>query len=319
MCEKKNAFLSPHHPSQQTSYVSQTHHICCFSPCPPSHLGLFISKDCTHITKPSASQKHEPDRITAVPYLSLAKTGKGSCREARAYSSITPTTEIPRTSSMAMVSPRLQLDIDRRVRAAYSLDIDRGLCGDTYRSSSVPAALRHHRTGEPNRAVTAPAGYRGRRGSTARARLTSLAKHVRTARSESPPTMQYGQEERGERNPSTTEPRTPTAASVADVEAPLTSEDSLSGTGAGVYTSLKSSPVAAADVPEKAGSREKEGTVSSGFGAPKLMELMEERDRAVHLCLQVPPMTLALYVDRLKIGHILTDGCDYRVQTSASS
>lgn len=112
-------------------------------------------------------------------------------------------------------------------------------------------------------------------------------KHVRTARSESP-AMQCGQEGRaGERGPLITEPRAPPAASVLDAEAPLTSEDSLSGTGAGDI-SLKGGPAMTAGAPDKAGCREKVGTLTSEFGAPKLMELMEERDRAVHLCLQVP-------------------------------
>lgn len=187
-----------------------------------------------------------------------------------------------------MISPRLQHDIDRRVRAAYSLDLDRGLCGDAHRSSSVPAALRHNRREGPNRAVTAPAGHRGRRGSTTRARLISPAKQVRTARSEPPPPIQDGKEERtGERGPSRAAPRAQTAASVLDVEAPLTSEDSFCGIGAG-GKSLQGSPVMTAeDVRDQAGPREKEGAVASDFGAQKLMELMEERDRAVYLCLQV--------------------------------
>lgn len=210
-----------------------------------------------------------------------------------------------------MVSPRLQHDIDRRVRAAYSLDQDRGLCDDTHRTPSVPGALRHHRREESHRAVTAPAGYRGRRGSTARARLILLAKHVRTARSESPPPMQCGRERRtGQRIPSTTGPRASAAASVLDAEAPLPSEDSSSGIGTGDQ-SEQGSPLLTADVREKAGSREKEGAVTSDFGTPKLMELMEERDRAVHLCLQVPPVCalwdialhhVHMYVVRLEVG-----------------
>lgn len=90
----------------------------------------------------------------------------------------------------------------------------------------------------------------------------------------------------GQRTPSTADPRGPTEASALDVEAPLTSDDSLSGTGAG-GTPPRGSPVMAGDLPEKAGSRDNEGTVTPAFGAPRVMELMEERDRAVHLCLQV--------------------------------
>lgn len=192
---------------------------------------------------------------------------------------------IQRASTMAMVSPRLQHDIDRGVRAVYSLDPDRGLCGDAHRSSSVPAALRHHRRREESdRAVTAPVGYRGSRGSAARARLMSPTKHARTARSESP-VMQCGPEQRaGERSPLKIQPRA--AATAFDVEAPLTSEDSLGGTGAGGHF-LKGNPVMTADVPERAESQERAGEPRIDFGASKLMELMEERDRAVHLCLQV--------------------------------
>lgn len=189
---------------------------------------------------------------------------------------------------MAMVSSRLQHDIDRRVRAAYSLDLDRGLCGDTHRSSSIPAALCHHGRQEyNNRAVTAPAGYRGRGYAAARARLMSPTKHIRAARSVSP-AMQGGQDERmRECSPLIIESRASTAASALRIEAPLSiSEDTLSGTGAG-DTSLKGSPVMKAGVPGDAGPREKAGTPTSDFGTPKLMELMEERDRAVHLCLQV--------------------------------
>eukprot|EP00903_Cladosiphon_okamuranus_P016696 g15391.t2 len=86
----------------------------------------------------------------------------------------------------------------------------------------------------------------------------------------------------GQRSPSNEEPD----ASVLDFEeAPLTSEDSLSGPGVR-DTSRQGSPVVAADVTEKAESREEEGAMTPDFGAPKLMKLMEERDRAVHLCLQ---------------------------------
>lgn len=215
----------------------------------------------------------------------LAKTGRRRW-SAQTGERTTTLTETPRTSSMAMVSPRLQHDIDRRIRAAYSLDVDRGLRGDTHRSSSVPAALRHHRGQEPNRAMTAPAGYRGRRGSTARPRLIFLDKHVRTARSVSPPSKQRRHVERPRaRSPLITEP----VASVLGDEVPLTSEDGSSGTGA--EDESVGGPGMAAD--EKAGSGDKEGTVASDFGAPKLMELMEERDRAVHLCLQVPALTSA--------------------------
>lgn len=284
----KRYFLSP---------SIQIHHrisksISCFS----LHLPSLASDPLLPIRRLQAHHvnlseaKYEPDSTIKLPDLSLAKNGKevdGVYRiEGRAHNDTL--TETPRTSSMAMVSPRLQHDIDRRIRAAYSLDIDRGLRGD--RSSSVPAALRPHRSQEPNRAVTAPAGYRGRRGSTARTRLILHDKHVRTARSVSPLPMHCRQEEgTRERSPSLTEP----AASVLDVEVPLTSEDSLSGTGPGDESMRGSSGMTADDVPEKAGPRDKEGTVASDFGAPKLMELMEERDRAVHLCLQVPALACA--------------------------
>jgi len=190
-----------------------------------------------------------------------------------------------------MVSPRLQHDMERRVRAAYSLDHDRGF-SDAHRSSSVPAALRYHRREESGRAVTAPAGYRSSQGVTARSRLMLPTKNIRMARSESP-TRRIDQpwNKLGKCSPCLTpKSRAVDAANFVDTEAPLTTccENSLKDGSCADDHSLPCSPITAAGSPQqKAGSREQAGTPTSAFGTPKLMELMEDRDRAVHLCLQV--------------------------------
>lgn len=184
----------------------------------------------------------------------------------------------------------LQHDIERRVRAAYSLDHDRGFF-DAHRSSSVPAALRYHRREESGRIVTAPARCRSNQG--AKSRLMLPTKHIRVARSASP-TRQVDQARHNleKRSPNVaSESRATEAGNPVDTEAPLTcSENGLEDASDAEDPSLTCSPMtAAADSPQQndAGSRQPPGTPTSGFGTPKLMELMEDRDRAVHLCLQV--------------------------------
>lgn len=186
-------------------------------------------------------------------------------------------------------------DIERRVRAAYSLDHDRGFSDVHRSSSSVPAALRYHRREESGRAATAPAGYRSNQGSTARSRLMLPTKNIRVARSASP-TRQIDQARHNleQRNPHLTpKARAAEAGNVVDTEAPLTTccENGLEDGSDAEDPPLICSPItAAADSPQqqqKTGFRQHPETPTSAFGTPKVMELMEDRDRAVHLCLQV--------------------------------
>lgn len=85
-------------------------------------------------------------------------------------------------------------------------------------------------------------------------------------------------------------------AKVGNIERPFSGEDGLSGADtAGEGDSLRCSPKTTTgggdeDDTEKAErSRRKRGsTPTSDLGTPKkLLELIEDRDRAVHLCLQV--------------------------------
>ncbi|CAN0287016.1 unnamed protein product [Pylaiella littoralis] len=216
---------------------------------------------------------------------------------------------------MAMVSPRLHHDIERRVRAEHSLD------NENRRSSSVPAALRYHRGDE----VTAPApGGRSSRGSAPRARLITRTTHIGIAHSSSPAsagsffvrgelcnsakasspqhqTDQQRQNQQQENAAGRSSPypmpksRATEDAKIGNIERPFSGEDGLSGADtAGEGDSLRCSPKTTTgggdeDDTEKAErSRRKRGsTPTSDLGTPKkLLELIEDRDRAVHLCLQ---------------------------------
>lgn len=221
------------------------------------------------------------------------------------------------TGSMAMVSPRLHRDMERRVRAAYSVDLDRHRC------SSVPTgSIRYHCRDETDRGATAPAaGYRGYRASALGPRLMSRTKHIRTARSEPPPssTKRYvvgaedrdrpgasnrcsvGQAKQADRTGQKGDTRRqralppPTISSTAGaaglslggtVEALLSSEEGFCSPG-GNSTRPSSMPTAD-DAGKTDWSRGRTQTMTSELDSPKkLMQVMEERDRAIHVCLQV--------------------------------
>lgn len=219
---------------------------------------------------------------------------------------------------MATVSPRLHYDIERRLRGAYSRDLDKGIYHNN-RSSSVPAALPNYHRNEAGRATIAPSatGY-GR--STARPRLMSSTKHIRVARSQSPSSVsppgnslsgsdgrkpgyqrpvdqeqQVDQADRCDRREQHLRPTTPRTVGASttvpirvNVETPLAGESSLSDADERLNLSTPSPAAAADDVANALLSRERAGTPASEMGTPKkLLELIEDRDRALHLCLQV--------------------------------
>lgn len=226
-----------------------------------------------------------------------------------------------------MVSPRLHHDIERRVRAEHSLDNDQHRS-----SSPVPAALRYHRRreGESDRAVTAPApGGRVSRGSAPRPRLMiSRSSSPASARgfitggateASSPPRQADHAKPNHQRKITAGEQssspypmpksRAPEDANVGKVERPRSSEDRLSGAGAAAGGREKGDPrrvpmtitttTTTGDHGEDGaerveGSREEQvSTPTSELGTPKkLLELIEDRDRAVHLCLQVRALWL---------------------------
>lgn len=219
-----------------------------------------------------------------------------------------------------MVSPRLHHDIERRVRAEHSLD------NDQHRSSSVPAALRryHRREGESGRAVTAPApGGRDSRGSAPRPQLmiarsssppSAMGFITGATRASSPPRQtdqaKQNQREKNAGEQSSSPYLMPKSRDTEDAnigkERPLSSEDRLSGADAAAEerdprwiprttTTTTKMTTAAGDYGEDAAEKvdERSGeqqvrTPTSDLGTPKkLLELIEDRDRAVHLCLQV--------------------------------
>ncbi|CAN0239542.1 unnamed protein product, partial [Ectocarpus sp. 8 AP-2014] len=219
---------------------------------------------------------------------------------------------------MATVSPRLHHDIERRLRGAYSRDLENRIHHNN-RSSSAPAgSLPNYHRNEAGRATTAPSatGY-GR--STARPRLMSSTKHIRVARSQSPSSVpppgssfagsdcrkpcyqrpvdqdqqvdQAGRCELREENlPPTTSRAVGASTTVpfsVNVETPLAGESSLSDADERLNLSTPSPATAAAEEEHALLSRERAGTPVSEMGTPKkLLELIEDRDRALHLCLQ---------------------------------
>lgn len=240
---------------------------------------------------------------------------------------------------MAMVAPRLHHDMERRVRAEHSLDNkNRSL------SVPAALRYHHRREEGSDRAVTAPApGNRSGRGSTLRARLVSRPTHVEMAHSSSTasaggfvgggehcnwettssPPRHTDQAQKHERKKNEGEQSSPypmlrsrgtEGASVGNAERPLSSEGGLSGAGTAGEYSLRCSPKstttaggtdhdAAAEETERF--REHVSTPTSDLGTPKkLLELIEDRDRAVHLCLQVSHVVLA-GVEKLVRAYLL--------------
>lgn len=218
---------------------------------------------------------------------------------------------------MATVSPRLHYDIERRLRGPFSRDLDKGIHHNN-RSSSVPAAasLPNYYRNEAGRATTAPSAT-GNGRSAARPRLMSSTKHIRVARSQSPsrvpPTgnsfsgsdcrkprpvsqeQHVGQSDRCEQREQIRPPTTSRAVGASttvplsvNVETPLAGESILSDADERLNLSTPSPAIAADEDSHALLSRERAGTPASEMGTPKkLLELIEDRDRALHLCLQV--------------------------------
>ncbi|CAM9099172.1 unnamed protein product, partial [Scytosiphon promiscuus] len=220
---------------------------------------------------------------------------------------------------MSMVSPRLHRDMNRRVRAAYSVDVDKHRC------SSVPtASIRYQCSDQMDTAdATRSSGFRGYRASAIRSRLMSPTKHIRVARSEPPPSSagRYLAEVEDRSHPRREassrcavgqakhdDPKgqrgdlikqralaPPTVSSTiglsgppleVNVKAPLSVED---GFLSAAENSTQSSPTTTAEGAGKVGlSRgQTEAPIILELQSPKkLMQVMEERDRAIHVCLQ---------------------------------
>ncbi|CAM9304225.1 unnamed protein product [Ectocarpus sp. 4 AP-2014] len=220
---------------------------------------------------------------------------------------------------MATVSPRLHYDIERRLRGAYSRDLENNIHHNNH-SSSVPAgSIPNYHRNEAGRATTAPSatGY-GR--STARPRLMSSTKQIRVAHSQSPSSVppagssfagsdnrkpcyqrpvdqdqqhvdQAGRCEQREQHLLPTTSRAVGASTTVplsvNVETPLAGEGSLSDADDRLNLSTPSPAMAADEDANALLSRERAGTPASEMGTPKkLLELIEDRDRALHLCLQ---------------------------------
>lgn len=220
---------------------------------------------------------------------------------------------------MAMASPDLRDAMERRTRAAYALKGSAAFADTSKSPLSVPAAIGCQTHDFDNLRAKFATNSVGR----TRVGLMLPTKNIRMTRSASPGNMRGDlsgvayvsytntdeEEDRTQAHdaldrgmPSATPNMSPTLAQKPRTapQVPSTpcyaqhdievSEDSLSG--AGVDEHLRPAGPMAADRSTFGSSQEQIDAVSPSTlrMQEKLMELIEDRDRAVHLCLQVSPV-----------------------------